>query len=348
MKTKSAIQMEQSRSEEACPTAIEWPEGCAKRGNRSKRTKNCLKLCFLCFLFLGILPVSADELVIESDLKVEGKVEVGQSMIVSGDDGVLFLGDGPSNPFWENQMRGSGNIPIEGAGARFMWYPAKAALRAGLADGTEWDDSMIGFYSAAFGRETTASADASTAIGLFTTASGYGSIAMGFATNASETYSTAMGYFTWALGYNSIAMGDMTEAVGSWSMAMGSYTDAWGISSTAMGSGSMAFGVASTAMGDSTTASGYASTAMGYSTVAASRNSLAIGQYNIGGGHPTQWIPEDPLFEIGNGTGHWQDPIEVRYRNAFTVYKNGNVEMTGKVTMPRQGDILMGDFGEQE
>ena len=37
-----------------------------------------------------------------------------------------------------------------------MWYPAKAAFRAGSAN-TEWDDANIGLRSTAMGANTTAS-----------------------------------------------------------------------------------------------------------------------------------------------------------------------------------------------
>ena len=39
-----------------------------------------------------------------------------------------------------------------------FWYPGKAAFRAGYVSGTDWNDSSIGKYSAAFGENTTASA----------------------------------------------------------------------------------------------------------------------------------------------------------------------------------------------
>ncbi len=329
MKTKSAIQKE--------PTL-------------RTRTKKCLHLSFLCVLFLGILPVSADELVIESDLKVEGKVEVGQSMTVSGDDGVLFLGDGPSSPY-DDEIEitlGSGNIPIEGAGTRFMWYPAKAALRAGLATEGQWNDPNIGLYSTALGCELTASGLGSTAVGYMTTASGTASTAMGIFATALGDYSTAMGWGAFATGGASTAMGEYTHASGWNTTAMGIETYAVAYGSTAMGIETYAGAYGSTAMGSNTIALGDGSTAMGIKTVATARASLAIGQYNIGGGHRTQWNPQDPIFEIGNGTGNSQDPMAVRYSNAFTVYKNGNVKMTGNVTMPRQGDILMGEFGNPE
>jgi uncharacterized coiled-coil protein SlyX len=75
---------------------------------------------------------------------------------------------------------GAGAIPAEGAGVRMMWYPNKAAFRAGRVTGTQWDAANIGNYSLATGYNTTASGLSSTAMGWNTTASGYASTAMGF------------------------------------------------------------------------------------------------------------------------------------------------------------------------
>jgi hypothetical protein len=106
----------------------------------------------------------------------------------------------------------TGTTPVSGEGTRFMWIPEKAAFRAGYVEGTQWDDSLVGGYSTAMGRETTASGDASTAIGRETTASGLVSTAMGYYTTASSYYSTAMGLITTASGWASTAMGESTTA----------------------------------------------------------------------------------------------------------------------------------------
>ncbi len=143
---------------------------------------------------------------------------------VKGNDGVLFEG-----------TFGSGTIPKEGAGTRMMWYPKKAAFRAGEVDGTQWDDSNIGDFSAAMGSGTTASGDYSTAMGQYTTASGYSSTAMGAGATASGAFSTAMGYITEASGAFSTAMGYITEASGNYSTAMGNYTKAQSTFSVALG-----------------------------------------------------------------------------------------------------------------
>jgi hypothetical protein len=105
-------------------------------------------------------------------------------------------------------------------------------------------------------------------------------------------------------------------------------------------------------MGEHTSASGSMSTAMGYYSTAESYASLAIGQYNVGGGTADSWVPTDPLFEIGNGSGSSSKA------NALTVLKNGNVgigtatpgyplEVAGQVKVtggsPGAGKVLTSD-----
>lgn len=130
---------------------------------------------------------------------------------IAGDNGVLFQG-----------TIDSGTIPATGEGTRFMWYPGKAALRAGTVTSTQWDDSNIGNYS--------------TAMGFTTTASGYSSMAMGSGTTASHDLSTAMGSGTTASGYSSTAMGRDTTASGNYSTAMGDHTSAKSRNETVIGS----------------------------------------------------------------------------------------------------------------
>lgn len=199
---------------------------------------------------------------------------------ISGENGVLFDG---SSPLSET------GIPAEGEGVRFMWYPGKAALRAGYALSDHWDDVNIGNYSTAMGSGTTASGNYSMAWGL-STASGRVSTAWGSST-ASGILSTAMGEHTTAIGRSSTAMGWDTTASGHYSTVMGTYTTASGRSSTAMGS--------------STHAGSYAETVIGrYNTSALSPS-------------PESWVETDRLFVIGNGSS-------VTPSDAMVVRKNGN------------------------
>ncbi|SMB86060.1 tail fiber domain-containing protein [Deinococcus hopiensis] len=118
---------------------------------------------------------------------------------------------------------GYGIIPATGAGERMMWYPFKAAFRAGSigTGGTQWDDSNVGFYSWAGGYNSTAS--------------GFGSFAVGYAPEATATYSTAIGYnataaknAATAIGYNAKATGDGSTAMGYTVLAAGDHAVALG------------------------------------------------------------------------------------------------------------------------
>ncbi len=108
------------------------------------------------------------------------------------------------------------SIPASGAGTRMMWYPEKAAFRAGrvgdVKDGTQWDASQVGFYSVAFGVDTKAS--------------GFAAMSMGVETTASGRDATAMGSFTTASGRDATAMGFVTTAATSQSLSIGTYNSA--------------------------------------------------------------------------------------------------------------------------
>ena len=237
---------------------------------------------------------------------------------VSSPNGVVF-----DDPTFDMQAGGSGGIPAEGEGARFMWYPAKAALRAGIVSSTDWDDANIGFGSMALGRNTLASRDFSIALGRDTTASGQYSTAMGDRTIASGNNSTAMGSGATASGISSIAMGASTTASGHFSTAMGNTSTAGGINSKAMGTVAKASGNYSTAIGHRIFAIGDYSTAMGDGTIASSGYETAVGRYN------TSYIPQDVagwnaadrLFVIGNGS-------HTARSDALVVLKNGNTKIS--------------------
>ncbi len=102
---------------------------------------------------------------------------------------------------------GSGQTYNLGAGAKFLWYPKKAAFRAGNTTGAEWNDASIGGVSAAFGNNTVATGGYSLATGAGTTASGNYSTALGFSTVASSDDAVSMGSSTTASGPGSVALG---------------------------------------------------------------------------------------------------------------------------------------------
>jgi len=217
----------------------------------------------------------------------------------TGEGNVLFTGSYKSiSP---------GPAPASGAGTRLMWYPDKAAIRAGYTDGLFWDKDSIGNFSTAFGVNTKAKGNTSTALGNTTTASGDNSIAMGNNSNAKGNNSVSIGYFT--------------NATGNFSTSFGSFTTASGPFSTAGGYNASASGYYSTALGYSPAASGSSSMALGYNTVSPSFCETAMGSCNTTyvPGSSTSWISGDRLFVIGNGTG------STSRSDALTILKNGNM-----------------------
>lgn len=231
----------------------------------------------------------------------------------------------------------------QGAGTRLLWYPQKAAFRAGSVSFNQWDDANIGKYSIALGRDTTAKGESSIALGQQSGAFGVQSTAIGHTSVAHGVKSTALGSGN-AAGERSIAIGYDSVALGYVAFASGYSTTAVRGCSTSMGYWTTASGNISTALGDQSLASGDRSTAMGYGTTASSYGSTAIGIYNIGGGTDDNYIPADPLFEIGNGTPpnyENEEPIPEVRSNALTVYKNGNMDVQGVVTCAPGGDIPM-------
>ncbi len=228
---------------------------------------------------------------------------LGAQELLYGDLDNLYIGIGTTSPAAKLHVNGTGpgegNVvfageyklispvgdpPVSGAGTRMMWYPDKAAFRAGMVDDDEWDKANTGDFSVAIGVNTRASGDGSAAFGWFTSADGDASTASGYVAEASGHYATAMGHNCIASGDGSTALGFGTVATGYASTAMGSSTIASGLYSTAMGRETEAVGDYSTAMGYQTLATGYYSTAMGGGTLASGEGATAMGAWSNASG----------------------------------------------------------------
>ena len=176
-----------------------------------------------------------------------------------------------------------------------------------------------GSLSYAIGQGAIASGPVSFAIGYNCQATAYNSYAFGYMAQANAYGAYAIGFNNLASGYASYSLGFIAHAEGNYSTAIGFYTRAAGSVSTAMGYETQAFGTTSTSMGESTIASGDNSTSMGEGTTAQARNSLVLGRYNSIYGDKTNWVENDPIFVIGNGSS------DANRSNAITILKNGNV-----------------------
>ncbi|MEJ2185325.1 MAG: tail fiber domain-containing protein [Gemmatimonadota bacterium] len=289
-----------------------------------------------------------------------GYVAVGDSLRVGGEGS--FVAAGTYNGTT------TAPPPASGAGTRMMWFPEKAAFRAGYVTSTQWDDSNIGFLSTALGYNTTASGLASTALGHQTVASNYYATALGASTTASGSASTALGENTTASGVSAVAMGSFTtaggtsssasgymaQALGSYStasgyyaLASGDYSTAFGAHASASGDASVAFGNSavatgnrSMAVGEVTTASGYGAVAFGMNTTASGGLAAALGYGTVAQAYGSLVIGQ---FNVTEGTPtSWtgSDPLFVAgsgtgptaRSNALTLYKNGNLTIAGTLT----------------
>lgn len=212
----------------------------------------------------------------------------GNGLTATGDlqvmsDGGVLATNAAVNAALAAGVTPTGSVPVSGSGARMMWYPAKAAFRAGHVFTDEWDDARIGNASIAFGDGATAYGDNSTAMGVGTKAGGYASTAMGYFTATTASFSTAMGNGTSASGVSSTAMGNGTTASGVNSIAMGNGTTANGNNSAALGSGTLSQGDSSIAAGNGSMAIGDYSLAIGNGAHTNGQASVATGASNAVG-----------------------------------------------------------------
>jgi hypothetical protein len=128
-------------------------------------------------------------------------------------------------------------LPVTGAGTRFMWLPCRGSLRFGRVPvgQTNWDDANLDDFTFAGGNQVTASGYGAFAYGdqvnvSSTVGVGFGSGVTvsgtaGFSSGASNVCSgfacTAIGYTVRAGGQGSVALGYRTTANNDYSVALG-------------------------------------------------------------------------------------------------------------------------------
>ena len=205
----------------------------------------------------------------DTDLRLQNRTNGDLSLNATGG----YVGIGTKEPKFNLTIEGDGGILAKGelnygedlttaeSGTRMIWYPRKAAFRAGHVTGDKWSHDNIGYYSVVLGYNSTASGGSSVALNSSNTASGGLSIATGYKTVASGGQSVSMGDETTASGYYSIATGQQTTASGSNSLSMG-----------------------------------YKTTAKAYCCLALGRYNETFTGSNSG-----SWQAGDPVFIIGNG-----------------------------------------------
>lgn len=193
------------------------------------------------------------EAVAQSDilLQLRSGSPPGDRFRVDSAGGVVALGE-----------LGIGIIPASGAGYRMMWYPFKAAFRAGGTDdggaGTAWDDANTGFYSWAGGNLTRATAFATFAFGDQTVVTGVDAAGFGGSNTVAGTAGFTAGASNHVCGFGSVAIGftNTTGALSGSSCAL-----------SPGGQGAVAIGYRVTADADYAVALGHRASADGHSGV---------------------------------------------------------------------------------
>lgn len=201
-----------------------------------------------------------------------------------------------------------GNVAI-GKDEDFINVPldVSGAIRGG--DLSDVITASIGENSIAVGKNVIASGKYSQAFGNKSEATAFGAFAGGGYQDNPNTTEQIGGQAT---GKGSFAFGRQTKAQGDYSVALGRETQAQKISSIAIGANSYAQGSYSFVMGRYLRSN--------------SAHNAVFGRYNAIKSDATpnnvnQWNVEDPIFEIGNGSGfNGNEP-----NNALTILKKGFV-----------------------
>lgn len=213
----------------------------------------------------------------------------------SGDDTLDdFIFGSPSLDYNSNSNHAS----------RLFFDKSKSSFRAGWSNNVRWDETNIGDFSFATGKNTEAS-------GIY-------SFAAGFSSRATQAYAFACGDRTLAAGTTSFACGVISEANGSQSMAVGFNTRAQGESSLALGHNTQSLSDYGVSMGRVAISHGISSFALGYYVEALGDYSTAMGRYNV--------IDADHLFALGNGTS-----ANDRQNSMHILASNNNAFFRGSV-----------------
>jgi hypothetical protein len=99
------------------------------------------------------------------------------------------------------------SLATVGTGSRLIWYPNKAAFRAGFVGGGRWENQNIGKFSFAGGANTLATGLCGVALGNETIAGGANSVALGINTVAFGEATVALGVNTTAKAYGGTVIG---------------------------------------------------------------------------------------------------------------------------------------------
>jgi hypothetical protein len=203
------------------------------------------------------------------------------------------------------------------------------------------NSTASGGQSVAIGFNSSANSQFSTAIGYRSIANGYKSIAIGAHYNITFNkltwqYNASTGSWSFVpesvtLDKSNLSEGDYSIAIGNGNyskvggLSLGTNNNAFGFGSVALGHSNVADSAFSFAAGFSNSAIGLKGFALGENLIAQAANSFVIGAFNLAEGEKDKWLPNDPLFVVGNGNPGARS-------NAFKILKNGNIILSQTIS----------------
>ena len=109
--------------------------------------------------------------ILQQNLNTNGKYLSGDGL----NNGLLLRANGMV--LGKGTYASGADLTEAGGGTKLIWYPKKAAFRAGSISTTQWDNANIGNYSAAFGFSNIAKGTNSFAAGYYNNATSLNAIA---------------------------------------------------------------------------------------------------------------------------------------------------------------------------
>jgi hypothetical protein len=254
-----------------------------------------------------------------------------------------------------------------------MWYPQRAAFRAGLVDdgtfignppGTSdnkvWDRDSIGVYSFAAGYNTKAKGQGDVVMGLANESTGGASAlfginnkSYGFANFSMGNGNAAYGNYNTSFGENNITSGNYTLSIGKNNLVndsgivIGSGNLLTGLyGNIALGNYNQPNGVYTTTIGFGNHASSIFSFAAGYNSSAISQGAVAIGMNNSAGAEFSSAFGYNSVSNSPGGTvvGMFNDPFDDISQDRIFQVGNGS-SLSGRsnaMTILKNGNVGIG------
>lgn len=231
----------------------------------------------------------------------------------------------------EGSVGSGATLGLAGPGTKFIWYPRKAAIRAGYDAGSEWDDANIGLYSVAFGEGSRASGEASVAC------NGFSNLSSGMA-----SFLGAGGNNTASGGYSVVGGGNQNEASGYMSTIPGGYRcTASGNYSFSAGYRAIASGLGSFALTDSQASNFTVAQSSTIGMRFAGGYWLTGGSVGIGNTNP------QGKLDIMSDKGGTDYIVKISSQNAASIANmqaNGNVEIGNYIKLYSSGTVSANKF----